>query len=77
MQYRIQVGFLFRAYAVTADFAVRYRLEIQSRNQLVHCCVPREVGLVPKHKKRDPLHCWLVQEYVHFLFGDGKGFLVG
>jgi len=54
-----------------------YALQVEGLNQLVHCKMATEIGLVTQDQEWDALHGWLLKENVKLFFGYWQSFLVG
>lgn len=66
LQYGIQIGLFFGADPITAYFAMRNGLQIQSFNKLVDRQFVWKVGLVSEYKQRDSIQCRLLEQHLKF-----------
>lgn len=77
MQDCVEVGLLFGADPVAADFAVRDRLEVHLVDQLIHRQLDREIGLVAEDQERDAVQGGLGHQLVQLFGGRRQGGSVG
>jgi hypothetical protein len=77
LQDSIEICLLLGAYTIAGDFTMGHALQIQRIDQLIHCEMATEVGLVAQNQERDSLHGWLLKENVEFFFRYRQSLFVG
>ena len=71
LEHGVEIGLLLCANPVAAHLAVRYGLEIQCLDEVIHRQLVGQIGFIAEHEQRNALQGGLFQEKIQLFPRDG------